>query len=84
MFDPPYAVWSIWWSLGWLDRSVLILLGGLIIYSLLAATVTISRIRSLKISASAAKVNLEASLRACQRNGATSAKPLTARSICLE
>ena len=47
MYDPPYAVWSIWQSCGWLERIVLILVGGLIIYSLLSAVRTVVRLRSL-------------------------------------
>ena len=47
MYDPPYAVWSIWQSCGWLERIVLILVGGLIIYSLRSAVLTVVRLRSL-------------------------------------
>jgi hypothetical protein len=48
MYDPPYAVWSIWQSCGWLERIVLILVGGLIIYSLRSAVLTFMRLRSLR------------------------------------
>ena len=48
MYDPPYAVWSIWQSCGWLERIVLILVGGLIIYSLRSAVLTFVRLRSLR------------------------------------
>jgi hypothetical protein len=53
MYDPPYAVWSIWQSCGWVERIVLILVGGLIIYSLLSAVLTIVRLRSLRVVGSA-------------------------------
>jgi hypothetical protein len=52
MYDPPYAVWSIWWSCGWLHRVVLILVGGLIVYSLLLAVVTVVRLRSINAAKS--------------------------------
>lgn len=48
MYDPPYAVWSIWQRCGWLERFVLILVGGLVLYSLLSAVVTALRLRSLR------------------------------------
>ena len=48
IYDPPYAVWSIWQSCGWLERIVLILVGGLIIYSLRSAVLTFVRLRSLR------------------------------------
>ena len=53
MYDPPYAVWSIWQSCGWLERIVLILVGGLIIYSLRSAVLTVVRLRSLRAVGSA-------------------------------
>jgi len=68
MFDPPFAVWSIWRPLGWVDRSVLILLGGLIVYSLLAAIYTIVRIHSLETPRAPATVDLDGSLKALQRH----------------
>jgi len=48
IYDPPYAVWSIWQSCGWLERIVLILVGGLIIYSLRSAVLTFVSLRSLR------------------------------------
>lgn len=48
MYDPPYAVWSIWQSCGWLERIVLILVAGLILYSLRSAVLTFARLRSLR------------------------------------
>jgi hypothetical protein len=68
MYDPPYAVWSIWRNCGWLERFVLILLGGLIIYSLLAALVTTLRIHSLKMSRLPVSVDLESTHKAFQRH----------------
>jgi hypothetical protein len=68
MYDPPYAVWSIWQNCGWLERFVLVLLAGLIIYSLLAAIVTIVRIRSLETSRSSVSVDLEGTLKGSQRH----------------
>ena len=53
MYNPPYAVWSIWQSCGWLERIVLILVGGLIIYSLRSAVLTVVRLRSLRTVCSA-------------------------------
>lgn len=53
MYDPPYAVWSIWQSCGWVERIVLILVGGLIIYSLRSAVLTIVRLSSLRVVGSA-------------------------------
>jgi len=53
MYDPPYAVWSIWLSCGWLERIVLILVGGLIIYSLLSAVFTVVSLRSIRALGSA-------------------------------
>lgn len=47
MYDPPYAVWSIWRSCGWLYRIVLVLIGGLTVYSLPLSVVTIVRLRSI-------------------------------------
>ena len=68
MYDPPYAIWSIWRNCGWLERFVLTLLGGLIIYSLLAAIITIVRIRALKTSRPPVSVDLESTLKAFQRH----------------
>ena len=48
MYVPPYAVWSIWQSCGWLERIVLILVGALIIYSLRSAVLTVVRLRALR------------------------------------
>ena len=53
MYDPPYAVWSIWQSCGWFERIVLILVGVLIIYSLRSAVLTVVRLRSLRAVGSA-------------------------------
>jgi hypothetical protein len=47
MYDPPYAVWSIWQPCGWLYRIVFILVGGLIVYSVSFAVVTVARLRSI-------------------------------------
>ena len=47
MYDPPYAVWSIWRSCGWLYRIVLVLIDGLTVYSLLLSVVTFVRLRSV-------------------------------------
>ena len=47
MHHPPYAVWSIWRSCGWLYRIVLVLIGSLTVYSLLLAVVTVVRLRSI-------------------------------------
>ena len=46
---PPYAVWSIWQSCGWVERIVLILIGGLIIYSLRLAVLTSVRLRAVGV-----------------------------------
>jgi hypothetical protein len=48
MYNPPYPVWSIWQNCGWLERFVLVLLGGLIIYSLCFALKTIAQLCTLK------------------------------------
>jgi len=58
MYDPPYAVWSIWQSCGWLERFVLILVGGLIVYSLLSAVVTVVRLRSRRAVGSDVSLDL--------------------------
>ena len=58
MYDPPYAVWSIWWSCGWLHRVVLILVGGLIVYSVLSAFVTVARLRSINSTKSVLHLDL--------------------------
>ena len=68
MYDPHYAVWSVWRNCGWLERSVLILLGSLIIYSLFAAIITFVYVRSLKTSRSPLSVDLESTLNAFQRH----------------
>jgi hypothetical protein len=52
MYDPPYAVWSILRSCGWLYRIVLVLVGGLTIYSLLFSVVTYVRLRSIRAAKS--------------------------------
>ena len=46
--NPPYAVWSIWQSCGWVERIVLLLVGGLIIYSLRSAVLTLVRLGALR------------------------------------
>jgi len=46
--NPPYAVWSIWQSCGWVERIVLLLVGGLIVYSLRSAVLTVVRLRALR------------------------------------
>jgi hypothetical protein len=51
--NPPYAVWSIWQSCGWIERIVLLLVGGLIIYSLRSAVLTVVRLRPLRVVGSA-------------------------------
>ena len=58
MYDLPYAAWSIWQSCGWLERFVLILVGGLIIYSLLSAVATVVRLRSLRAVESDVRLGL--------------------------
>jgi hypothetical protein len=68
MYDPPYAVWSLWRDCGWLEKLVLMLLGGLITYSLLAAIVTIVRIHSLKTPKPLVRADPESSLKALQRH----------------
>ena len=58
MYDPPYAVWSVWRNCGWLYRIVLVLIGGLTVYSFLLFVVTCARLRSI----SAAKADLSLDL----------------------
>src|SRR5215469_3877343 len=58
MHHPPYAVWSIWQPCGWLYRIVFILVGGLIIYSVLFALVTIARLRSINSATSGPHLDL--------------------------
>lgn len=68
MYDPPYAIWSIWRSCGWLLRFVLILQAGLIVYSLSSAVITILRLRS--VTEAKSNLNLDVSgktVRALQR-----------------
>lgn len=55
---PPYAVWSIWQSCGWVERIVLILIGGLIIYSLRLAVLTSVRLRALKVVGAAERSDI--------------------------
>jgi len=64
MYDPPYAVWSIWQSCGWLYRVVLILIGGLTVYSLPLSVVTLVRLR--RISADKSDVSLDLSKKSVQ------------------
>jgi hypothetical protein len=64
MYDPPYAVWSIWRSCGWLHRIVLILIGGLIVHSVLLDVVTVVRLRS--INAAKSDLNLDLAKNAVQ------------------
>lgn len=58
MYDPPYAVWSIWRSCGWLYRTVLVLIGGLTVYSLLLSVVTFVRLRSISATKSDVSLHL--------------------------
>ena len=47
MFNPPYALWSIWRELGFLQRLFVLILSVVAIYSLLSATIIIKRLHSL-------------------------------------
>ena len=59
MYDPPYAVWSIWQPCGWLYRIVFILVGCLIIYSLYFALATIAQLRSINSAKSDVHLEME-------------------------
>lgn len=48
LFDPPYALWSIWKELGYLDRLVILIFCVISIYSLFLAISTLLRIRSMR------------------------------------
>jgi hypothetical protein len=47
MFNPPYALWSIWRELGFLQRLFVLILSVVTIYSLLSATIIIKRLHFL-------------------------------------
>jgi hypothetical protein len=48
MFEPPYALWSIWKELSTLQRLFLLTLGGVSIYALLLAIIIMFRLRSTR------------------------------------
>src|ERR1700736_5679093 len=48
LFDPPYALWSIWKELGYLDRLVILILCVISIYSLFLSISTLLRLRSMR------------------------------------
>jgi hypothetical protein len=48
MFDPPYALWSIWKELSLLQRVFLLILGTVSTHSLFAAIRTLLRLRSIR------------------------------------
>jgi hypothetical protein len=68
VYASPYGIWSVWRNCGWLEQFVLILLGGLIIYSLVAAILTVLRIRSLRASGLPLNADVASALKAIQRH----------------
>jgi hypothetical protein len=46
MYNPPYALWSIWKQLGYFDRGLILLLGVVFVYCVLSTIRTMLRLRS--------------------------------------
>jgi hypothetical protein len=47
MYDPPYALWSIWRELSFLQRLFVLTLGAVVVYSVRTSIMVLIRLRSL-------------------------------------
>jgi hypothetical protein len=47
LYDPPYALWSIWRQLSLLNRGLILVLAGVLVYSVFSTFRTLLRLRSV-------------------------------------